>query len=217
MATIQIDKSKGDRTRERVIDAAAALINARGLAGTSVGDIIEATGVKKGNLYFHFGSKEEIGIAVLEKARREYFDYLANNARGDSPLARLNGVIEAVARFHRKTGFTGGCIFGNTALETGDSNPRFAAFVRAVFDEWTGLLARLLAGARDAGEIPNTIEPAAFARLIVASLEGGIMMARLSKNERDLIQCIDAIRSALGLSATTPGRRDITRKGKGKC
>ena len=132
-------------------------------------------------------------------------------------LALLVDILSAVLDYHRKRKFGGGCIFGNTALETGDSNPRFAAFVRAVFDEWTGLLARLLAGARDAGEIPNTIEPTAFARLIVASLEGGIMMARLSKNERDLIQCIDAIRSALGMSATTPGRRDITRKGKGKC
>lgn len=214
MATIQEDKSKGDRTRERVIDAAASLINARGLAGTSVGDIIKATGVKKGNLYFHFESKEAIGIAVLEKARKEYFAYLAKNARGDGPLERLNGMIDAVVRFHRKTGFTGGCIFGNTALETGDTNPRFAAFVRGVFDEWAQLIEGLLADAREVREIAETIEPAAFARLVVAALEGGIMMARLSKNERDLLRCVDAIRAALVPHAASRTQRTITRKGK---
>ena len=89
MAQSREGKSKGERTRERVIAAAAALVNRQGLSGTSVGDIIRATGVKKGNLYFHFTGKDEIGIAVLEKARREYLAYLAANAKGYRALDRL--------------------------------------------------------------------------------------------------------------------------------
>lgn len=214
MAQSREGKSKGERTRERVIDAAAALVNRQGLSGTSVGDIIRATGVKKGNLYFHFAGKDEIGIAVLEKARREYLAYLAANAKGDRALDRLGGVIDAVVRFHRRNGFTGGCIFGNTALETGDTNPRFAAFVRGVFDEWSGLLERLLLEARDEGDLPDGIDPPSFARLIVASLEGGIMMARLSKDGRDLLRCVDSIRTALGLKSPRRAQTAITRKRK---
>jgi AcrR family transcriptional regulator len=57
--------SKGEKTRAGVLEAARRLINQKGFRSTSINDIIQTTGVKKGNPYFHFGSREEFGMARL--------------------------------------------------------------------------------------------------------------------------------------------------------
>jgi TetR/AcrR family transcriptional repressor of nem operon len=191
--------TKGDRTRARVIAEATALINRRGFANTSISDLIEATGVKKGNLYFHFTSKEELGLELIRQARDEYFLYLEENARGETPGAKIAGVLDAVYKIHRKRGFVGGCIFGNMALEMADVNGEFAALVRGIFEQWVRVLAKLICQAQESGEVRGDLKPEAAARLIVASLEGGIMMSRLSKDGSDMLECVKSVKTMLGI------------------
>lgn len=100
--------SKGEKTRARVLAAAGELINRKGFCSTSVNDIIQATGVKKGNLYFHFAGKEELGLAVLEQARKEFMDFLSDSLEGDRPLERLSNFLDAAFEKHRKGRFVGG-------------------------------------------------------------------------------------------------------------
>ncbi len=192
-------ETRGNRTRERVITEASAIINRRGFANTSINDLIEATGVKKGNLYFHFSSKEELGLELVRKARDEYFLFLDKNARGDSAAEKISGILEAVYRFHRKRGFVGGCLFGNMALEMADVNSDFARLVRSIFEDWVRLLAKLIVKAQEEGDIRPDLDPGHAARLVVASLEGGIMMARLSKNGGDMLECVKTVKTLLGI------------------
>lgn len=191
--------TKGERTRAKVISEATDLINRRGFANTSVNDLVEATGVKKGNLYFHFTSKEELGLELIRRASGEYFKYLGANAKGATAARRIGGILDAVYRLHRKRGFVGGCIFGNMALEMSDVNDDFARMVRDIFEEWIRLLARLIREAQEEGDIREDIDPASAARLVVASLEGGIMMARLSKNGSDMLECVKTVKAMLGI------------------
>lgn len=99
---------KGVKTRSRVLAAATELINQKGFCGTSVNDIIEATGVKKGNLYFHFSGKEELGLAVLEQAHMEFMEFLAKSLKGERPRERLSSLLDAVFEKQSKTKFVGG-------------------------------------------------------------------------------------------------------------
>ena len=191
--------TKGDRTRARVVAEATALINRRGFANTSVSDLIEATGVKKGNLYFHFSSKEELGLELIRQARDEYFRYLEESSSGDRASEKISAIFDAVYRIHRKRGFVGGCIFGNMALEMADVNGEFAKLVRGIFDEWVRTLAKLIARAQDEGDIRADLDPAAAARLVVATLEGGIMMSRLSKSGSDMLDCVKTVKALLGI------------------
>jgi len=191
--------TKGDRTRARVVAEATALINRRGFANTSVSDLIEATGVKKGNLYFHFSSKEELGLELIRQARNEYFRYLEESSSGDRASEKISAILDAVYTIHRKRGFVGGCIFGNMALEMADVNGEFAKLVRGIFDEWVRTLAKLIARAQEEGDIRADLDPAAAARLVVATLEGGIMMARLSKSGTDMLDCVKTVKALLGI------------------
>lgn len=191
--------TKSEHTREKVIRASLDLINRQGYTATSMDDITGATGVKKGNLYFHFSSKEELTIQILTYAREDFLSYLKSHITDTSPLENIRNIIEADYRLHRKKNFIGGCIFGNIALEMGDSNTRLTAFVRDVLEDWIGLVHDLILKAISAGELKISCEPESMARHIVASLEGGVMFARISKNGQKLRDCINAIYSILGI------------------
>lgn len=190
-------KTKGEATRSRVIEETKWLVNRKGFSNTSISDIIRATGVKKGNLYFHFSSKERLGQAILEDAASEFFQLLSDSLQGTHPLEKLSSFFDAVLEKHRRTNFVGGCIFGNTALEMSDSNPGFSSLIRDVFRQWVDRIANLLIEAQQSGELDAEISPRLFAKQIVASIEGGIMMARLSKDEDDLKDCLDSLRALL--------------------
>ena len=191
--------AKGENTHTRVIETARWLVNKNGFSNTSINDIIEATGVKKGNLYFHFSSKEELGLAILRDAADEFFQFLSDSFQGKTPMEMLSSFFDAVLEKHRKTNFIGGCIFGNTALEMSDRNPKFLNPIRSVFNTWVDRIANLLIEAQKLGELESKFSPHLLAKQIVASIEGGIMMARLTKNENDLKDCLDSLRISLGL------------------
>ena len=82
-----------------------------------------------------------------------------------------------------------------------DANDRITQLIREVFREWTELLAEVLREAREAGELKGQIEPVVLAKHIVATIEGGIMMARLSKNGDHLRDCLNSMRVFLGMEA----------------
>lgn len=195
-----MDTTKGENTRAKVLTASMNLINRNGFNGTSINDIIEATGVKKGNLYFHFRSKEELGLALLRRAKEEYLSYLAKNIKGKRPLEKIDSILKAIYQMHKKKNFIGGCIFGNTALEMGDTNKHYASLISEVFVEWITLLSTLLNEAQEEGQCAISLPPMKLARHIVATMEGGIMMARLSKKGDDFLDCIESIRALLGIT-----------------
>lgn len=188
---------RGSKTRAHVLKTAMELFNVRGYHATSMADIIAACGVQKGNLYFHFRSKEDLALALVEHARTEYLAYLRAHASGKTSLERIHGVIDAVFAFHDRKKFVGGCIFGNMALEMGDVNPQFRTLVREIFQEWIDLLRRILEEARAGGELSRETDASRLARHIVACLEGGVMISRLTKDRSDMLGCVESLKAML--------------------
>jgi TetR/AcrR family transcriptional regulator, cholesterol catabolism regulator len=93
------EPTKGDRTRRRLLDAAAAELARNGRAGAGLGAIARAAGLRTGSIYFHFASKDELIEAVLEEGLRATLGYLdealAAAGPGASPAARLRAAIRA--------------------------------------------------------------------------------------------------------------------------
>ncbi|HOO37833.1 MAG TPA: TetR family transcriptional regulator C-terminal domain-containing protein [Deltaproteobacteria bacterium] len=191
--------TKGEKTRARILRSAMMLINTRGYTNTSINDIIESSGVQKGNLYFHFSSKDDLCLALIEEAKKEFLAYLKGAMKSDDPLGKINDILDAILLRHRKMNFIGGCIFGNMALEMTDINSRFPTVIKEVFHEWEELLAILLQEAQGCGDLDDELDPDSLAGFIVASIEGAIMMAKVSKEEDDLVNCMDMIRRMLRL------------------
>jgi TetR/AcrR family transcriptional regulator, transcriptional repressor for nem operon len=192
---------KGELTREKILSTAVDIINIKGYSNTSINDIINETGVKKGNIYFHFSSKEKLVKSIILEARKDYLEYLTSRIKGDKPVQKLDSLIFAIYSFHRKKKFTGGCLFGNIALELADLNPEISTTIKEIFNEWISIFSDFLNQAVKEGEIKIRINPAMTARHIIASIEGGIMMSKLSKDGSDMSDCIKSIYLLLGIKS----------------
>lgn len=191
--------AKGEKTKERITRAAAELFRRQGFAATSVSDLLAAADVKKGSLYFHFPAKEDLALEVLQQAETEFMDFLETALVGSSPAARLDNFFCKALEIHRRSGFVGGCLFGNTALEASDCNPRYATRVSEVFARWTDTIRDVVADAQAGGQIRNDMPPQALAQFVISAIEGGIMLSRLQKNEEPLSRTLDSLRILLEL------------------
>jgi len=192
-------KTKGEITKERILAAARELFNTKGFSATTINDLVEYTGAKKGCLYFHFSGKDEIAQAVFQEASSQFMEFIDKALDNKNAGAALDNFLTCALEMHVAAGFVGGCIFGNTALEMSDSNEDFARLVGRFFDEWTGRLARVIEKAQMKGQLRRDVPAEAVARQIIATLEGGIMMSRLKKDEQPMRECLDVLRRALEL------------------
>jgi len=191
-------KNKGEITRDHIIKTTRQILVAQGFHHTSITDIINATGVKKGNLYYYFAGKEDLSYSVLQDAKEEFFSFLEQSFQGHDPLDKIIHSCEAIFQEQQKQHFVGGCLFGNVALEMSDCNERFAAVIHEVFTIWTGKFASFLEEAGENTSPMSRVPPAQLAKTLVAVIEGGIMMSRVSKNKADLEDCLGTLKIMLG-------------------
>jgi TetR/AcrR family transcriptional repressor of nem operon len=177
--------TKGEQTRRKLVEAAAPIFNRQGYEGSSLNDLMEATGLKKGGIYRHFSSKEELAA--------EAFDYTSEsawNARISHVDEEANGIDklkQIIANFiDCKPPVAGGCPILNTAIDADDGNPVLRARVAKALRCWVSRLQTIVEQARQRRETRPGVDPKAVATLIVASLEGALMMSRLQRDEEAL-------------------------------
>src|SRR5258708_8961469 len=127
--------TKGEQTRRKIVEAAAPIFNQRGFEGSSLNALMEATGLKKGGIYRHFASKEELAA--------EAFDYTweaAWNARLLHVDERANGVDnlkQLIANFvEHRSPVAGGCPILNTAIDADDGSAVLRARVAKALRSW---------------------------------------------------------------------------------
>jgi TetR/AcrR family transcriptional regulator, transcriptional repressor for nem operon len=189
--------NKGEITKERIIEAAAPVFNRNGYTGTSLSDLMEATGLQKGGIYRHFKSKEELAVAA--------FDYAWNVARQvrwfevDKTPGAIAKLQKFVANFvERRTGTVpGGCPVLNTAVDSDDGNPVLREHVRKALRQWVKRIRDIIAGGIEKQEIRKDVDPQAVATMLISSLEGAIMMTRLQESVQPLEQVRDYLNGFL--------------------
>lgn len=182
---------KDDKTtRDILISSAAKLVATKGFDRTSVQDVIDEAGVGKGSFYHHFCSKDELGLAVLEQDRASFMEMLDTCLEPGEGIDALGHFFGTALQKHRATGFIGGCLWGNTALEMSDCNSAFIEPVDTVFREWSDRLSRVIATAQKNNEVRDDANASDLALFVVAAIEGGIMLSRLRKDEKPMRTCL---------------------------
>lgn len=188
-------KSKGQSTREHILKVTRQLFTTQGFGNTSISMITTATGVKKGNLYYHFGSKEELGIAVLTDARDEFDLFLAESFYGGDLLDEIVNSCDMLLEMMQVQNFAGGCLFGNAALEMTESHSEFSKIIQDVFTRWTARIEKNLLAAHAEGLLLDTIPLEPLATTVVATVEGGIMLSRVSRGGKGLADCLVTLKA----------------------
>jgi TetR/AcrR family transcriptional regulator, transcriptional repressor for nem operon len=178
--------TKGEQTRRDIVAKAAPLFNQKGYEGTSLSDLMGATGLQKGGIYRHFAGKQELA--------EEAFDY----SWGKAVRGRLHGVDavenhvdrlkKMIANFvDMRAGLVpGGCPLMNTAVESDDGNAALRGKARKALQDWTDRLAKIVAEGIRRREIELGVDVEKLARVVIASLEGALLISRLERDEEPL-------------------------------
>jgi TetR/AcrR family transcriptional regulator, transcriptional repressor for nem operon len=177
--------TKGELTRKRIIEAAAPIFNQCGYEGSSLNALMEATGLKKGGIYRHFASKEELAAEAFDytweaawKARLLHVDEKANG---------INKLKQLITNFvERRSPVPGGCPVLNTAVDADDGNAILRSRVGKALRSWTSRLQAYVEEAQQQRDARAGIDPKDVATLIVASLEGALMMSRIQRSDEAL-------------------------------
>jgi AcrR family transcriptional regulator len=177
---VRTSPSKGERTRRRIVELAAPVFNRQGYAGASLRDLIGATGLEKGGIYNHFGSKEQLALEAYDYAMSRVTARLARSQEGRTDAVdRLVAMIDAFATNARRPVIDGGCPMMNTAIEADDTHTELRDRARASMTLWHRLVGRIVKDGKAAGTFSDDLDPYTLASTITASLEGALMLSRL--------------------------------------
>ena len=169
--------------RERILTEAEHVLHLRGFHATGMEEIARCCKMTKANLFHHYGSKEDLALAVLDAKMADY------RCRRVDPLCGCGDTIEGVGtmfsdarRLFEGNGCKAGCFVANFALEMADINEHFRKRASVFFKEWTDGIEGCLSKAKAEGRFAKTLEPRAAAEAIVSLYEGAIMLARTHRD-----------------------------------
>lgn len=119
--TLTSTASKGQQTRDLIVARAYELALRSGLDGLTIAAVAEATQMSKSGVFAHFGSREDLQLAVLEHSARVFgvavFQPILKHRRG---LPRLRALLHGIVEFHRQLGAAGGCVMLSASSEYDD-------------------------------------------------------------------------------------------------
>jgi AcrR family transcriptional regulator len=161
-------RTKGERTRHAILDAAAALATQEGLEPLSIGRLAEATGMSKSGLFAHFGSKEELQLATVDHAAAMFVAEVIAPAR-EAPrgLARVWALCDRMIDYAERQVFPGGCFFACTSFEYNNRPGPVRDRIEEMIRSWLSYLEHAVGQAQQAGEL----DPALGAREIAFQLD----------------------------------------------
>ena len=180
---------KGARTRARIVQEAAALIHERGVAGTTLDDV-KAAEVSGSQMYHYFPDKNDLVQAVIDYQA----DTIVNHQR--HMLSSANG-IEAwrnmVITAAKRTKAKGGCPLGSLGGQLAESDPEARALIAAGFDQWAAAIGEALRSLHADGKLPPGIDPDDLATTLLATLQGGLLLAQVHRSARPFQTAVDTL------------------------
>ena len=190
--------SKGEQTREAILRQAAAVFNQQGYFGASMSDIMRATGLEKGGIYNHFGSKDQLALEAFDYAFGLLTDRLRDALQGKTDsVDRLLTLIEIIGGQVEDGPLPGGCPILNTAIEADDTHPALRERARLAVEGWFGVVRRNVTRGVERGQIRPDVVPDEVATLMVATIEGSIMLSKLYGDPVYVRRAIEFLRGYL--------------------
>jgi AcrR family transcriptional regulator len=189
---------KGERTRQSILERAVNVASLEGLEGLTIGRLADELKMSKSGLFAHFGSKEDLQLAVIEAASRRYireiFTPALQQPRG---LPRLRAICESWLSYIRREVFPGGCFFAAASFEF-DSRPGpVQDRVRTLMDDWIGALERAIRMAKDEGHLREDVDPSQLAFELNALFFGANFAFYLRNDEQAIERARRAVESRL--------------------
>jgi TetR/AcrR family transcriptional regulator, transcriptional repressor for nem operon len=188
-------------SRQKLIDATIELMSSRGFEAMGINSILEAAGVSKSNFYYHFKSKEDLCLAALDSMTDAFFcmsdPVLLNKSL--SPRKRLEKFLKGMAEMIESECCNKGCPFVNLAAETSDFVPAFRERISQYFDRYQQRLADVIQEGIQEGEFRADVSPRLAAQVLLASMNGTIVLAKVHKRPQVMKENIKSFLAMLSV------------------
>lgn len=189
---------KGERTRQSILERAVDLASLEGLEGLTIGRLAEELGMSKSGLFAHFGSKEDLQLAVASAAAERYIREIFTPAlQAPRGYPRLLAICNSWLSYIQRGVFPGGCFFAAASFEF-DSRPGAVRdLIRRLMNDWIGALERAIRMAQDEGHIDPNVDPTQLAFELNALFFGANFAYHLRDDKHALDRAERALRTRL--------------------
>ena len=188
-------------SRNRMIQSAALLFREQGYSGTGFRDVIEHSGAPRGSIYHHFpGGKEQLAADTVAWAAAVIERQIERAAQKGNPLVALDMFVDAWREVLEDSNFRAGCPIVAVAAEA-DAGSTATAAAAAAFGRWQDLIANALLGAG-----VGRTDARRLATLVVAGIEGAILLCRARRDIRPLRDVHRALDATLRAAMSFHGR-----------
>ncbi|WP_280521473.1 TetR/AcrR family transcriptional regulator [Paenibacillus mangrovi] len=171
-----------------IIEKSATLFNLQGYSGSSMSDIMGATGLQKGGIYRHFKNKDELALEAfnhsVEVLRRTYRFAISGKKTAEE---KLLAVLSIYLNIVEEPPVKGGCPLLNTAVDTDDTHPLLNLRAREVMNEWLSFIQSILEEGIQAEEFKSDLDVQEVSIFLTSTFEGSVMMGKLY-NDNDYVK-----------------------------
>jgi len=175
-------------SKDNIVQAGLDIILSKGFNATGVEAILKQANVPKGSFYNFFSSKEEFGLAIIDKYvtdTGEHFRAIFND-ESLPPLERIKKSFETlIARFEGND-CSKGCLIGNLSLEMSDQFEKIRQRLEQSLQGWTKSLSKLLLQAQKEKTIPEDLDPEMLAENLISSFQGALLRSKVKKSPEPL-------------------------------
>ncbi|MDR6762153.1 AcrR family transcriptional regulator [Flavobacterium sp. 2755] len=180
--------SKAEKTKQFIIEKTAPIFNTKGYSGTSINDMTTATGLTKGSIYGNFENKDEVAVASFKFNVKKLHDVLSREIEKQRTFKdKLLVYPRVYAKYPSLDVTLGGCPILNTAIESDDTHPVLKKYAERTLLYWKEKLMYLIDQGIKAGEFKaKSINAENTALTIIALIEGGMMISKLTGSDTDL-------------------------------
>lgn len=172
---------KGEITKKHIIEQVAKLMNQKGFMSTSVSEIVQVTGMKKGGIYNHFKDKEEITLEAFDQCCNIMQQHIEKELLlKTSAKDRLLAFVEAYCSFGNNSSLPGGCAIMNASVEADDGqSPKLLEKAQIVMHDLIKFLEEILKNGIENKEFHSEIDQKKTATVIMSTIEGGILLSQI--------------------------------------
>lgn len=183
-------------TRDTIIKESANLFNTQGYKATSISDITKATGLTKGAIYRHFENKSDLEQQALRSMSKLMFTELGGAIQAAATFQlKMEAIFDFFSNYMNTPLYQGGCPLMNASIETDDTNTVLRQQAFNMLAQLKASVGKLLVNGIKNKQIKSDTDVAFYTTIIIAVLEGGIMMSKLERNSEAINTTIAHLRS----------------------
>jgi AcrR family transcriptional regulator len=197
--------ARGRATRERIVAAAAALIRQRGVAQTSLDDVIERAGVSKSQLYLYFDDRSALLRDVVAHNANLVLDGQEPHLDSLDSWKAIRSWLDALVQLQTAASARGGCPIGSLVGQLAETDEQARRLLAEGFDRWEDPLRRGLETMQQRGKIVRSADPRRLATATLAAIQGGLVLTQSRRDPDQLAIAVDAAYAHLRSHAAAGG------------